>query len=141
MGMLMERDEGTGATYYTVGDGVRARTVHVSDLIMVDVDDDGAPVGVEFAVALGHLPRAEIKRLLGSFPTLQGVLPVPATRRPRDLNRLAASIVDDATREPASEIAAVATPLHVKGLVITGVSYRTSQSITVTEPMRVTVKR
>ena len=43
--MQRDRDETTGATYFTLREGNVARTVHISDLIFVDVADDGARGG------------------------------------------------------------------------------------------------
>ena len=66
----------TGATYFTLREGNVAQTVHISDLIFVDVADDGAPVGVEFAVDPQQATAEELaalgRRSLGS-PDLQMV--------------------------------------------------------------------
>lgn len=49
--MLVQYDTEAGATYVElVDEAAVARTVEVSDLVMVDVDAQGQPVGVEFVV-------------------------------------------------------------------------------------------
>jgi uncharacterized protein YuzE len=46
--MFAETDLKTGATYVQLSEAPVARTLlHLSDVIMVDVDEYGAPVGVE----------------------------------------------------------------------------------------------
>ena len=46
--MLVRYDE--FGTYVELSDEKQARTVEISDLVMVDVDVEGRPIGVEFAV-------------------------------------------------------------------------------------------
>lgn len=86
MNMRTDSDPATGATYLRLRDAPVARTVHVTDLILVDVDHAGVPVGVEYAVAPGRLSSDELASLLGSFPELRDKLPEPleeATGEPR----------------------------------------------------------
>lgn len=99
---MIERDEVTGASYYRLADLPVARSVHVSDLVVVDVDKADQPVGVEVAVDPKRLPAKELEELLRRFPRLAGRLPITKPTRPRDVNRLAASIVEAATQPMVS---------------------------------------
>ncbi|MDK3255077.1 DUF2283 domain-containing protein [Blastococcus capsensis] len=70
--MLVQYDTEAGATYVELVDGVAvARTIEISDLVMVDVDAEDNPVGVEFVVP----PRGitdEMLRVVGKrFPELK----------------------------------------------------------------------
>lgn len=47
--MLIEQDTETGACYFTFTDHDVERTVHVDDLVMIDLDSVDEPVGIEFA--------------------------------------------------------------------------------------------
>jgi uncharacterized protein YuzE len=68
--VLLERDLTTGTTYYVLDeDAPIARTVHVDDLIMVDVDDQGRPLGIEIVGPLLNVEQAW-SRLIGTFPAL-----------------------------------------------------------------------
>jgi len=69
--MLIERDTDTGACYFGLSDAEVARTVHVDDLVMVDVDIHGDPVGVEFAAAPDD---EDFERVYERFPQLRDVL-------------------------------------------------------------------
>lgn len=72
--MLVSYDAEMGATYLELVDAPVARTVTVSDLVMVDVDAAGVPVGVEFAVAPGKITLAMVERVVERFPGLSAVL-------------------------------------------------------------------
>ena len=62
-------DEESGAAYWLREDRDVARTVSVSDTVMVDVDADGNVVGVEFASPAP--PADEVwTRLFSQFPGL-----------------------------------------------------------------------
>lgn len=95
--MDIERDEATGASYYRLSGAPVVRTVHVTELVMVDLDDQGRPVGVEVATNPERLDPRDVKELIRAFPELVGQLPLTRPQRPRDLNQLAAHIVQDAT--------------------------------------------
>lgn len=69
--MNVSYDPDLGATYVDWAPGTVARTVSVSDLVMVDVDSDGSPIGVEFAVAPNRITDVMVWRLTEAFPTLK----------------------------------------------------------------------
>lgn len=58
--MKVDRDNAAGALYVTLSQGVVARTLELSDSVMVDIDATGRAVGVEI---LG-LPTCHCGRLL-----------------------------------------------------------------------------
>lgn len=72
MGVLVESDPTTGASYFLLSDAPVARTVHISDLLMVDVDAAGDPVGVD--VASPNIQWDKWLRLYETFPELKDVL-------------------------------------------------------------------
>lgn len=43
----VKRDTSTGALYATLREGQHARTIEVSDSVMVDADSDGHVLGIE----------------------------------------------------------------------------------------------
>jgi hypothetical protein len=58
--MFAETDLRTGATYVQLSETPVARTLlHLSDVIMVDVDDDGTPVGVEVLAPVDTIARED----------------------------------------------------------------------------------
>lgn len=68
--VLIERDAATGASYYVLSDAHVGRTVHVDELISVDLTEDGHPVGVEFA--FGQSPtHADWLAVFNHFPELK----------------------------------------------------------------------
>lgn len=71
--MIAEYDPEARATYLALIDRAVARTVSVGDLIMVDVDDNGEPVGVEFALEPAHVTDAMLATLVREFPVLRPV--------------------------------------------------------------------
>lgn len=97
MAIGMHKDPETGVSYFTLREGVSVvRTEHVGDLTMVDLDDDGEPIGVEFAGA--RLPNSVgWDRLFDRFPQLRATgLAEFATSAPapRDANQRAKATVD-----------------------------------------------
>jgi uncharacterized protein YuzE len=46
--VIIEQDTDTGASYLVLADDTVARTIELSDLVMVDVNAAGEPIGVEF---------------------------------------------------------------------------------------------
>lgn len=69
----MSYDIQAGATYVTLTEHKVARTVSVSDLVMVDLDDQGQPVGVEFVVPPAKITSKMLDRLSDRFPTLKNL--------------------------------------------------------------------
>lgn len=71
--MLVSYDLESGATYVHVRDteDKAARTVSVSDLVMVDLDRDEEVLGVDFAVPPGLISDAMLGRLADAFPQLK----------------------------------------------------------------------
>ncbi len=70
--MIVSYDPLVGATYVELlVERAVARTVSVSDLVMVDLDANGEPVGVEFAVFPGQITAQMLDRVAERFPTLK----------------------------------------------------------------------
>ncbi len=70
--MIVSYDPEVGATYVELlVEHAVARTVSVSDLVMVDLDAHGEPVGVEFAVGPKQITVEMLDRLADRFPTLK----------------------------------------------------------------------
>lgn len=57
-----------GAFYVTIGQGRIARTAHISDDVMVDLESDGTVYGVEFLCTPAELTDEERASLVGRFP-------------------------------------------------------------------------
>jgi uncharacterized protein YuzE len=72
--MIVSYDVEAGATYLELSDVPVARTVSVSDLVAVDVDETGSPVGVEFAVAPNKITDRMVERVADRFHTLKNLL-------------------------------------------------------------------
>ena len=73
--MLVEADTESGGVYFDLLDGASvsvALTVHVADLVMVDLDDTGRPIGVEFAA---EPTEGEWAALESRYPDLRAMLP------------------------------------------------------------------
>lgn len=72
--MIVSYDLEAGATYVElVVDAGLVRTVSVSDLVMVDVDKYGQPVGVEFAVPPARITGDMLAQLADRFPDLKAL--------------------------------------------------------------------
>lgn len=70
--MIVEHDHEAGAVYFSLDDRAAVdRTVHVSDLVMVDLDRQGRPVGVEFALPPTQLSWDVLEPLFAQFPSLK----------------------------------------------------------------------
>jgi uncharacterized protein YuzE len=69
--MLVQYDTEAGATYVELSGAAVAGTVHISDLVMVDVDEAGAPRGIEFAVAPSQITDSMLHALADRFPDLK----------------------------------------------------------------------
>ena len=66
--MQISYDADARATYVRASDGGVAHSIPVSDLVMVDVDRHGAPVGVEFLCPVTH---ELVERVVARFPELK----------------------------------------------------------------------
>ena len=72
--MLVTYDPAAGATYVELVPASRvARTVSVTDLVMVDLDVDDQPVGVEFAVSTSQITGGMLASVARAFPALKGL--------------------------------------------------------------------
>jgi uncharacterized protein YuzE len=69
--MMVQYDTEAGATYVELSDASVARTVSVGDLVMVDVDEHGEPVGVDFAVLPGKITDSMLYAVAERFPPLK----------------------------------------------------------------------
>ena len=69
--VIAEYDPEARATYLALTDRPVARTVSVSDLVIVDIDDVGEPVGVEFALEPARVTNAMLTALVREFPALR----------------------------------------------------------------------
>lgn len=84
-GMLIQYDTEVGAYYVQVADGEVARTIHVSDEVLVDLEANGQLRGIELLCPPGQLGHAERADLISRFPAaeqalleLQRIMPLPA---------------------------------------------------------------
>jgi uncharacterized protein YuzE len=66
--MVVERDPETGAVYCAFGTAPVARTRHLSDLVLVDVDNLGDVIGVEFAGDPRRLTDDDWRAVLEAVP-------------------------------------------------------------------------
>jgi hypothetical protein len=74
--VLLERDSRTGASYIVLVDrGIVARTINASDLVMVDVDSDDRPVGVELAMDYRKITEDTWRTVVNAWPSLKEVFP------------------------------------------------------------------
>ena len=71
--VLIELDPATGVSYFVLDEADVATTVHVSNLVSVDLAIDGHPVGVEFLRA-PHPAHDDWMTLFGRFPELKETL-------------------------------------------------------------------
>lgn len=70
--MYVSYDPKARATYVEIEDDARVtRTVHISDLVMVDVDVDAQPVGVEFVVGPNEITQGMVDSVIDRFPQLK----------------------------------------------------------------------
>ena len=68
--MYVSYDTEAGATYVQVAEGDVSRTADLSDLVAVDLDDDGVPVGVEFLALPGGVTDLMLDLVAARFPVL-----------------------------------------------------------------------
>jgi hypothetical protein len=77
---LLERDTVTGASHVVFDPNAEiARTKSVSDLIMVDIDEAGVPIGVEVAMDYRRLNDEHWRLVINAFPVLKETFPNFAT--------------------------------------------------------------
>jgi uncharacterized protein YuzE len=72
--MFAETDLKTGATYVQLSEAPVARTlVHLSEVIMVDVDEYGTPVGVEIVAPVDTIDREDWRALADVVPEVKQI--------------------------------------------------------------------
>ena len=54
--MQFRFDEEANALYIAIGAGDAVRTIEVTDMVYIDIDADGAPLGIEFVSADEFVP-------------------------------------------------------------------------------------
>ena len=69
--VLVSHDTAARATYVKVSSEPVSRTVHVSDLVAVDIDVKEQPVGVEFIMRPALITDDVIDRVVARFPGLE----------------------------------------------------------------------
>lgn len=72
--MRVDFDPEVQAWYLTLSDAPVAKTVHVSDEVVVDVDASGAVVGVEFLLAPAAIAPSVREALFERFPVVRTAL-------------------------------------------------------------------
>ena len=72
--MRVEFDPEVRAWYLTLSDTPVSTTVHVSDEVLVDLDESGGVVGVEFLLAPAELSDEVRASLFGRFPEVRTAL-------------------------------------------------------------------
>ena len=75
--MLVSYDTDAAATCVRVADATVAVTVEISDLAMVDLDEVGQPVGVEFLVPPRDISPEMLVCVADRFAAIIGVDPRP----------------------------------------------------------------
>lgn len=70
----MQYDAEADACYLELNTSPVARTVHLADSVMVDVDEVGEPVGVELLWAQDAIPLEALTLVVERFPFLRGQL-------------------------------------------------------------------
>lgn len=71
--MLVTYDPQADATYVTVSDAPVASTDALSDLVAVDLDAAGVPVGVEVLKAPGAVDADDEEMTLARYPGLRAI--------------------------------------------------------------------
>ena len=72
--MRVDFDPEVQAWYLTLSDAPVAKTVHVSDEVVVDLDASGAVVGVEFLLAPAAIEPSVREALFERFPVVRTAL-------------------------------------------------------------------
>ena len=71
MVVIVSYDPDADATYVKVTDAAVASTDSVGDLVAVDLDADGDPVGIEVLKAPGAVSAGDEAAVLGRYPGLR----------------------------------------------------------------------
>lgn len=71
--MVVTYDPDADATYVSLSEGEVARTDSLSDLIAVDLNAAGAPIGVELLKAPGSVSAGDAKLVTARYPSLKVV--------------------------------------------------------------------
>lgn len=71
--MNVSYDLDAGAVYVQLTAERVARTGSVGDLMMVDLNEHGEPVGVDFALSADKITAAMLDRLGDAYPALKGL--------------------------------------------------------------------
>jgi uncharacterized protein YuzE len=71
--VLVETDLGTGATYYVLTANEVAHTWNASEMVSVDIDEQGQAVGVEFAAGVTNVADQDWHAMYDRFPMLKEV--------------------------------------------------------------------
>lgn len=71
MTMIVEFDPAAQATYVSLGSDEVVRTHTLSDLVMVDLNREMEPIGVEFVVPPDKITDDMILRVVNAYPTLK----------------------------------------------------------------------
>ncbi len=74
MVMRVEFDPEVRAWYLTLSEAPVSKTVHISDEVAVDVDDQGSVVGAEFLLAPAELGADVRGALFERFPAVRSAL-------------------------------------------------------------------
>jgi uncharacterized protein YuzE len=72
--MLIRYNTESDAYYLTLRTGEVARTVHISDAVMVDVEDSGAVHGIELLCSPALLTADDRAELIRRFPVAEDAL-------------------------------------------------------------------
>ncbi len=72
--MRVDFDPEVQAWYLTLSDAPVAKTVHVSDEVVVDIEASGAVVGVEFLLAPAAIEPSVRQALFERFPVVRTAL-------------------------------------------------------------------
>lgn len=68
---MVTYDPEADATYIRLSDAAIVNTDTLSDLLAVDLDATGTPVGLELLKAPGAVSRADESMVLGRYPSLR----------------------------------------------------------------------
>ena len=78
--MQVSYDTEACTTYITMAEGSVARTVDLTDVIAVDLDATGRPLGVELLVLPHNISDEMIEDIVEAFPLLEPLSKVGAWR-------------------------------------------------------------
>ena len=72
--MYVSYDPDLGVTYVKVRSGHVKRTRSLTDLVMVDLDDEGRALGVEMLYPIVSIPEVALKELAAEYSDLEPLL-------------------------------------------------------------------